>query len=248
MKLDRFFVLVKLNAPSIAMASLALVMIAGCHSTSSSSGEGPQPTTYEGTFTGSNATGGTLSLTIASQAAALQPALMPLAVSSASASGTIHIMGSGTFNLIGTFVPPSGPLRVSGAGYSLFGTARDGILDGTFAGPAAIGPFTALVSSSSQPVIQFCGSFDGTSSGTWNLSQSGATVSGSFTGTGGSEVLTGTVDGSTIALTFRGGTALGSSSGISFSGTWRTTSGLNGGTFYTSSNSCTRLGPPNGGG
>jgi hypothetical protein len=49
-------------------------------------------------------------------------------------------------------------------------------------------------------------------------------------------------------LTFRGGTAQGSSTGISLSGTWRTTSGLNGGTFYASSNSCTRLGPPNGGG
>ena len=212
----------------------------GCDGSGYSGGTSAHPTTYDGTFTGSSGTSGTLSLTITPPGATTQSALMPLVVTTDSVIGGIHITGGGDTIVNGTFTTPSGPLSVSGGGYTFTGTRSNGVLSGTFAGPGVTsGAFTALVSTGSQPVSIFCGTFSGSDSGSWNLAMSGSNLSGSFTGGAGSSFLTGTRSGDHVSLTFVNGSATGTLEDYwsTVSGTWMTNGGSQSGT-WTGSWSC----------
>jgi hypothetical protein len=84
-------------------------------------------------------------VSITPSAAAMQPAIMPLAVTTDSVTGSVHVTGGETSSLTGTFTPPSGPLYASGGGYTFTGTIQDGLLGGTWTGPGTSGSWTTLV-------------------------------------------------------------------------------------------------------
>ncbi len=230
---ERFVVVMPIVGALVLLAAAGI----GCSSSNyNSNNPTQQPTSYAGTVTGTSGTGGTLSLTITPAVASMGSAIMPLATTD-TVSGTLHITGGVDVVLSGTFTPPSGPLDVSGGGYTFSGSLQNGTLSGTWTGPGSSGSFTALVSGSSGSVTNFCGTFSGSDSGTWDLSQSGMTLSGSYTGSGGSATLSGTLSGTSISLTSpSGATAQGTLSGPSMSGTW--TSGSHTGTWQGSTSGC----------
>jgi hypothetical protein len=148
----------------------------------------------------------------------------------------LTLTGGSAITLSGTFTTPNGPLNVSGGGYTFQGTLTNGVLSGTWTGPSSNGSFSTLVGSSSS-VTNYCGTFSGQDSGTWNFTISGTTLSGSYTGTSGSGILTGTVNGNSVSIsTQSGGTAQGTISGTNVSGTWM--GGSKTGTWMGSSTGC----------
>ena len=103
--------------------------------------------------------------------------------------------------------------------FTFTGTYNNGKVEGTFTGGGGSGVFVVH----SGTVQVFCGAYTGDSDGIWNLVKTGNTLDGVYydvSGTTGR--LTGSVSGSTITITFPGGTAAGTLSGNSMTGTWQT--------------------------
>jgi len=223
-----------LGAFTLPVAGAAMILAlggTGCSRNDHDDDGDRSVTTYEGTLTGTGSTSGTIAVTITDENTATG-----MLATNDSVSGSFHLVGVGTMNLSGTFTEPTGPLSVSGGGYTFTGGLAGGVLSGTWIGPGTNGTFAALVAANSSSVTAFCGTFDGNDSGAWNVAQSGMTLTGSFTGTAGSGSLSGTLVGSSVGLNFSGGTAQGTLNGTSMSGTWSGSAGS--GTWQASTGGC----------
>lgn len=132
--------------------------------------------------------------------------------------------GTGTISLSGEFTPPSGPLTLSGGGYTFTGSISNNQLSGTYTGPNGSGGFVAFRTDAGEAVTVFCGDYSGGSSGEWLLVRSGNSLRGIAAGDDGTKFeLSGSVGtNSSISLTFSGGSASGAlTSATEMSGTWR---------------------------
>lgn len=147
------------------------------------------------------------------------------------ATGTLTPVGAAGVALAGTYNSGSGAVSLTGGGHTLSGTISNGELDGNYAGPAGAGSFGTHQGASSADVALFCGTYDGASTGVWNLAKTGNSLVGAYADDGGGSArLTGTLGGSAISITFTGGTASGTlASATSMNGTW--TAGVNSGTW-----------------
>ncbi len=141
------------------------------------------------------------------------------------AEGTITF-DSGVVDLTGTFA--GGVLTLSGGGYQLSGSLSGGAISGTFTGPNGSGTFTVQPTASGAVQV-YCGTYSGADAGIWNLVEgSDGTLTGSYSGGGGSGNLNGSRSGDAVSLTFLGGTATGTIAGDAVTGTWTATSGGSG--------------------
>ena len=195
----------------LRMAALgAVAALAACHKDStgpskSSSALGNYYGVY-GTSNGSSSAGGSLIIII----------------DVGSATGTLTPVGLAGIALTGTYNSGNGDVGLTGGGRTLAGTISGGKLNGTYAGPDGVGSFGTQHGASASDVQLFCGQYTGDASGVWNLSMAGSALSGAYADDGGgSEQLTGSLNGGSISLNFTGGTASGSlTTSTTMSGHW----------------------------
>ena len=214
-----------LRPSTVPIALLLALALAGCDEGTGASGA----VSFRGTIAGANESG-VIEVTAASPV-----------------TGTLTIVGGPVINLTGDFNSESGQFTASGGGYSLTATFSNGTLSGTYTGPNGSGTISALPSD--QVTVQvFCGTASGTSPGgsvsaVWNLVRSGNTVAGvavedlSSASPGETTVLSGTISGTSISLSYEGGSASGTLTGESISGTWTTVEGASG-TWMGSTAAC----------
>jgi hypothetical protein len=192
-----------------SVAGLALIALAAC------SDDGVSPGTsdsFVGAFAASDGTGtesGTFRASWASPA-----------------TGSIEFAtgGTGTISLTGEFTPPSGPLTLSGGGYTFTGSISNNQLSGTYTGPNGSGGFVAFSGAGGENVTVFCGEYTGGSTGEWLLVRSANSLRGIAADDDGTKFeLTGSVGtNNSVNLTFPGGSATGSLTSMTqMSGTWR---------------------------
>jgi len=238
---------VSVGVSRVALLALAVIVLAsivavGCSSSSESSGT-PTETRYEGVFTVPGVGAGRVTFNIKTPSAALQPAITTDAASTGTVTALIYTTRGSLAIADGTFTPPNGPLNISGS-TTLTGMVSNGVLGGTITELGVSGTFTSLRSDSTEPVIQYCGTFadsGGAYMGDWNLAQLGTTLTGSWSAykSSSSGTLSGTLDGATISLTpSDGGTATGTLDGVSMSGGWTSSDGNTSGTWQAAANSC----------
>ncbi len=150
--------------------------------------------------------------------------------SSENVTGVLDPAGGGeSINLVGSLTT-TGALTASGGGYTFTGTATSGVLLGTFTGPSSTtGGFTAL-DSTENTITTYCGTFTGTSSGTWNMeTSSGHTAAATAASASSSTLYSGSVSGNSITLSSTSGSsATGTISGNTVNGTWTATGGASG--------------------
>ena len=185
----------------------------------------PSPTTFQGTVAGGG-DGGTLEVTIQ---AAVGVAASAATLNDLEVSGILRL-ASGSSGLSGTYDDTTRQVLLSGDGFTLDGTVSpDGSeLAGSGLAPdGASGTFTTL--NTALDPTNYCGTYSGGESGTWNVTTStSGRVTGSFAGTGGAGIIGGTLTGTSVSVTYVGeerGTASGTVQGTSVSGTWRDTTG-----------------------
>jgi len=159
--------------------------------------------------------------------------------SSENVTGVLDPTGSGeSINLVGSLTT-TGALTASGGGYTFTGTAASGVLLGTFTGPSSTtGGFTAL-DSTQNTITTYCGTFTGTSSGTWNMeTSSGHTAAATAASASSTTLYSGSLSGSSVSLSSStGSTATGTVSGNTITGTWTGTGGASG-TFTATTANC----------
>jgi hypothetical protein len=156
-------------------------------------------------------------------------------IQAANATGTLTPSGGSGISLTGSFNTSTKLVNLAGSGHTLVGTVVSGVLSGDYAGPGGSGQFATQRGSSSE-VQQYCGTFDGDATGTWNLSRRAGSLSGAYASDDGDyDTLSGTISGSSISISFTGGSASGTLSGNTMNGTW--TAGGNAGT-WTGSTPC----------
>jgi len=188
----------------------ALAVLAACHKDSTGPGGGNSALGnyygVYGTSNGSSSAGGSLIIII----------------DVGSATGTLTPVGLAGIALTGSYNSGNGDVTLTGSGRTLAGTISGGKLNGTYTGPDGVGSFGTQHGASASDVQLFCGTYTGDASGVWNLSKAGGTLSGAYADDGGgSEQLTGSLNGSTINLNFTGGTASGSlTNSTTMSGNW----------------------------
>ena len=199
---------------SLALASLALVLVAGCSSSSSGGGNestasGGSGTTLRGAITGAKESG-VLDLTVAASgttAKSVTPLGDPATTTTVTGAITFSA-GGGTITLTGTYDSATGAFTVSGAGYTLTGNLKDGLASGSYTGPKGAGQFTANATSGGAVTV-YCGTFKTPQdNGNWNIAcGADGKCSGSFysnvKSSGGA--LSGTLAGSTLTLLDPGG-------------------------------------------
>lgn len=211
----------------IALRTAALAALAAtlaCHKDSTGPGGGGNSVlgSYYGVYGASNGSasaGGTI----------------VIVVDASAASGTLTPTGGSSVSLTGTYSAGSGAVGLSGGGRTLAGTITNGTLDGTYTGPEGAGMFGTHHGNAPSDVKQFCGSYTGDSQGVWNLALTGTSIVGAYADDGGgSAQLTGTVSGTSLSISFTGGTATGTlTSATAMNGTW--TAGAGTGTWVGAS-------------
>jgi hypothetical protein len=227
------------------MKRVPVFLLLGCLTTiSACGGESGDTTEFEGVLAGDNQSG-TVSITVAAIVASVavpRPAGAPTAplepAADVTVTGSLKIKGGSSVTLSGTYNTDTRSLTATGGGYTLSASFAHGRLSGTLTGPAGTILFTAFPKGG--PEVQlYCGTFGGDAIGVWNLVRHGNDLAGAFHETDGSGagVLTGTVSGSNVSVTFTGGLAVGTLSGNTMSGTWSNTSGDNG-TWTGSRDAC----------
>jgi hypothetical protein len=138
------------------------------------------------------------------------------------ATGTITWSTGGTVPLTGSYDPATGALTLSGGGYSLTATIKDGQGGGSYTGPKGTGSFVVTAGSG---VEVFCGTFDNddhTSYGVWNLVRTGSQLGGTYhddaRNAGG--IISGKMASDGVHFTLDDVGATGSIDGDSVSGTY----------------------------
>jgi hypothetical protein len=140
-------------------------------------------------------------------------------------SGCLYLHSTTCTAITGTYNTVTKALTFASTSpvFTFTGTYSSARVSGTFTGPGGSGVFVVH----SGTVQVFCGTFTGDAAGVWNLVRHGNDVYGVAVDAGGTNSLqlTGTVSGTTINLTFTGGTASGTISGTSMGGMWQTALG-----------------------
>ena len=203
--------------PFSVLAVFAAAGLTSCAGKSATAPTPPGTATYEGVFAGGKGENGVLTITV--PAATSAPALshtttrasLGVASSPFDVTGTLAFVGGGSVNLTGTFDGSTGALSLTGGAYTFTGSLVQGVLGGTYVGPSGSGSFSTLTSSSNS-VRVFCGTYSGVDPGTgfhfngiWNV----ALVNTSFAGAGVSLsddpdpvfTLRGTLHGNAVTLT-----------------------------------------------
>src|SRR6266566_2191997 len=238
---------------------ITLLAVAACRSESSTGPEPPTaPTHLQGVLARPGETG---VITLTTTAAATVPMSAPVVRTAVTnnLTGTLKLAGAAIINLAGTF--NAGAIVVSGGGYTITATVSNGKMSGTYNGPNGIGTVEALPVDASGPTPQvLCGTSSGTDSfsgsphprtGLWDLVRSGSVLLGMAVTTNPLEpgelpyaTLAGQVTGNDISLTAAdpNGNTVGSASGTlsatSASGTYTSTDRLATGTWSASTASC----------
>jgi hypothetical protein len=202
----------------LSLATTAILASVACSSSNSTSPKPNGPTgTFKGTLVGDGASG-VLTLTFPSSVSALPAASRFALVRVAEAgttiqvTGTLALTGGSSVQLTGTYNPDAEPqLVLAGGGYGLAGdySAKNGVISGTTTFPnGKTGLWT--VSANATAVKVFCGTYassQGNGGGTWNLvldSNNNLTGVASVAGQ-----LQGTLSGTSLSVTYTGGTATG---------------------------------------
>jgi hypothetical protein len=215
----------------VALACIGLGASGAACSGATTPGEGSTPPPavvtgeYQGELSGANETG-VLVVTIESNTTAPARARWLDVPSLETALGTLTLSGGVTVDLSGTFDPSSGALSLSGGGYAFAGSITNGSLGGSYTGPNGSGSFSLVPGGASQ---FFCGSFDGSDSGVWNLVVGASSAAGSLASASGAVPFTCTVSGATLSCSGANGVvATGSIAGGVASGDWHDGKGGNG--------------------
>ena len=224
----------------------ALFLTAGCGGASTPTTPTPTPTptppvqtttvNYSGLFASGLFTG-TVTMTAAIPNALTANTNGPLAI--ATASGTAKFSGASTttVNLTGTFDTTTNKFTLTSAGWNIEATVTNNRVTGTISTPAGAGSMAALVTTTANPVVSFCGNYTGTESGKFMVSTSNGFATGvaAENGLPGGVTLAGTVTGNTISVSWSWtegvggqGLATGTINGTNVSGTWSNSDGQSG--------------------
>lgn len=208
---------------------------------------------YRGVLAGTEDLSGTLELTITSAtASALTTNTAEIGPRTASGTATVrgtvivNVPGIGSVTVDGQIDQATGNVSfagsVAGGSITFTGHFEDGVLSGTFTSPWGAGSFS--LTKEELGLRSFCGRFDGSASGRWNLYTAGSRAGGVMAGGGVQAGLLGTFDGSRVALDLRGisGLAQGTLAGNTVTGTWSTGAGQ-AGNFSVSEEECSALPP-----
>jgi len=192
------------HAPAVLAALGAATLVAACG--------GDNANLSNQTFIGTLADASVLTLNFGTQSGSTIPL-----------TGTLtHTPGGGTVNLTGTYTVSNATIVSTGGGYALNGTYSNGAASGTYTGANGMGAFFAF-SGNSSTVTVYCGTYTGSSMGKWNLVKKDNSLAGAYT-TG--RLTNGSVDSYNVVrlqvVDDAGGTgsASGTTSGSSISGTW----------------------------
>lgn len=209
---------------------------------------------YRGLLTGQSETG-VLEVTISESSSSQSVRTQATAGPSASVGGTITLVNGGDeIELSGSYDAVTGTLTLTGIApsgkYTLSGKSSGGAFDGTYTGPGGSGNFS-LLPASDGAVTLYCGTYDGDSSGVWNLvvDASGAAL-GSHCDASGCGALSGSVKGDAVELRDPEDTsalATGTTTGRTASGTWQGQKS-SGGTWQGSVDACASVIPNDGAG
>jgi hypothetical protein len=182
----------------------------------------PTSTTFQGTIAGANGQTGTLAVTVQAQVAAASGSIFrwPLfrlpfvavlhAQATTAATGNVHVAGSSTTGLTGTYDSSTKALSLSGSGFTFTGSSSGAAVTGTYSGPnGAAGAFSSR-STAGGSVTVYCGNVFSSGpgqqnvvTGVFNLAVSGA--SGAISGAyhiNRSGYITGQMSGSAFSITY----------------------------------------------
>lgn len=231
------------------LLSLSLLVIpgGGC---GGGGGGADGSTDFEGTLAGDGGETGTISVTIATDVAALKAQ----ASEDVTATGVCVFVGQPPVDLSGTFTPSNGAITLSGGGTTFTGNVSGDEISGTFSNPTTdlSGGFSGL-DSSDGAVTLLCGTFaqssPGDDAGVFNVQvDSGGNLSGTSLCTSGEGCnpvdLSGTVTGNTVTgttsddegVTFEGTITTNADGSKSVEGTFE--GGDAGGTFSGGTTAC----------
>jgi hypothetical protein len=130
----------------------------------------------------------------------------------------------------------SNTVSVEGGGWSLSATISEAgdTLNGSFGGPLGGGLLSGVPSGTSDPPTAFCGTFDGSDQGSWNLLLSGTEFRGTVNSSIRTHTITGSLAGTEIRLDIPAGgfsadgtlaadgqSASGIWGDVEFGGTWQ---------------------------
>ena len=188
---------------------------------------------YSGLFASGMFTG-TLTLTAAIPNAMTANANGPLAI--ATASGTAKFTGASTttVNLTGTFDTTTNKFTLTAPGWTIDATIANNRVSGTISTPTGLGSMSAMVTTETNPVVRYCGSYSGTESGKFLVMTTAGFASGvaAENGEPGGITLAGTVNGNSVSLSWSwnggSGLATGTINGQIMSGTWSNTDSQSG--------------------
>jgi hypothetical protein len=177
----------------LLMAPLA----SACGGDASPTDPGPSATTsFQGTVAGSGGQSGTLSVTVQAQVAAIRPSYFQLPIvatvhaqaTTAAATGSLRLIGSGTTALTGTYDSSNKTVNLSGGGFTFAGSASGAVMTGTYTGSSGVAGAFSTRSTTSGTVTVYCGNAFGAPpdtsvvTGVFNLvvSDASGAVSGAF--------------------------------------------------------------------
>src|SRR5437899_8797729 len=229
--------------------------LAACNTGKSTAPSAPTGPTgsFKGTLVGANVSA-VVTLTFPSSAASVvarQPSGFLVRVANAAAApisvtGTLAIVGDGSFALDGTYDASANPqLTVIGGGYTITGTytATNGVFSGSFSGPGGASGQWTVSAGGGTTVGVYCGTYGGSASGTWNMVLDASNrLTGVVNTANGARIMQGSYSpGSNpnVSVTFSGGSASGNvdpATGAS-TGTWSNNKG-GGGTWTGSTALC----------
>ncbi len=218
------------------------LMLAACKGGTSTTGPTAGPTgSFKGTLVGANVSA-VLTVTLPGSTASapahrVRFSIVRTANAAAapiSVTGTLAIVGDGSFSLSGTYDPSANPqLTVTGGGYTITGTytATNGVFSGSFSGPGGTSGQWTVSAGGGTAVSVYCGTYGGSASGTWNMVLDASNRLTGVVNTGkGARLMQGSYSpGSNpnVSVTFSGGSASGNvdpATGAG-SGTWSNNKG-----------------------
>jgi hypothetical protein len=174
------------------------ILAVACSDDPSPTDPAPSATTsFQGTVAGSGGQSGTLSVTVQTQVAALNPRYfqMPLVATlhaqstSVAATGSLRLIGGSTTTLTGTYDSSNKALSLSGGGFTFTGSASGPVMTGSYTGSNGVTGAFSTRSTASGAVTVYCGDAFGAPpdtnvvTGVFNLvvSDASGAVSGAFT-------------------------------------------------------------------
>ena len=230
------------------------LLLAACKGSETSTGPSAGPTgSFKGTLVGANVSA-VLTVIFPGSTASVPSRrvrfyIVPAANAAAapiSVTGTLAIVGDGSFSLDGTYDASANPqLTVTGGGYTITGnyTATNGVFAGSFSGPGGTSGQWTVSAGGGTTVSVYCGTYGGSASGTWNMVLDASNRLTGVVNTGkGAQLMQGSYSpGSNpnVSVTFSGGSASGNvdpATGAG-SGTWSNNKG-GGGTWTGSTALC----------